>query len=123
MMNAENTAAVIDLLASMAADCAGVSVGTIRKQCPDQIRSPTIASILWPPPVFPMCVATDWESGPHRKVPFGSTADSRRRHRGEFQHAGRGEPGFGRAFSFYPTSRASIEQPHRLGVAVLLTRR
>src|SRR5215471_8658435 len=37
LMNAENTAAVIGLLASIAADCAGVSAATIRKQCSVQM--------------------------------------------------------------------------------------
>src|ERR1700730_10364975 len=48
LMNAENTAAVIELLASIEADCAGVSAGTIRKECPDQMRLPPPSAYCGP---------------------------------------------------------------------------
>ena len=48
LMNAENTAAVIELLASIEADCAGVSAGTIRKQCQIKAASHHHQHLWWP---------------------------------------------------------------------------
>jgi hypothetical protein len=68
-MNAENTAAVIGLLASIVADYAGGSADTIAKECHEWMAaSAATISILW----SPVCVGADRETRAKPKVRNGS---------------------------------------------------
>ena len=71
-MNAENIAAVIELLAFIAVDYAGGSADTIGKECHEWMAAfAATISILW----SPVCVSTDRQTGAQPKVRNGSTAD------------------------------------------------
>ncbi len=70
-MNAENTAAVIGLLASIAVDYAGGSAGTIGKECHEWMAFAATISILW----SPVCVSTGQETEAQPKVRNGSEAE------------------------------------------------
>ena len=72
-MNAENIAAVIELLAVIAVDYAGGSADTIGKECHEWMAAfAATISILW----SPVCVSTDRQTGAQPKVRNGSCVTS-----------------------------------------------
>src|SRR5260370_13263005 len=84
LRNAENAAAVIGLLASIAVDCAGVSGVAILKQCPDRMRHPpsSAAASCGPRQLFQFASAPTGDRGaPQGPVRVGTrpmTARNRR---------------------------------------------